>query len=381
MLLLAVFMVAPALAQDEPAEADTPSLLLFTQYPSQVVGIGESVTLDLNVRAGQHPELVDLAVQNLPENWTANFRGNGRIVESVYAEPEVAAPVELRIEPPADVAPGVYEFAVIARGDGVESELPIELTVQEKVPARLAFSADLPVLRGRPSTTFRYNLTLTNEGDEDLAVDLSAQAPPFFTVVFKSSGQEVTNIPVEANSEKRLNVEVDPLLSIIPAGAYPITVLAQGGEAETAIELVAEVVGEAALNLTTPDERLSGEAEIGAQTPVTLVVQNTGSAPAVSIEMSASSPSGWSVTFEPEMIEQIEPGAQAQVTARVQPSDKAIAGDYEITFRAQPEGGATESVEYRVTVRTSTVWGIAGVALIAIAVGVVGLAVSRFGRR
>jgi uncharacterized membrane protein len=174
---------------------------------------------------------------------------------------------------------------------------------------------------------------------------------------------------------------VDSLLSIIPAGAYPIQIHAQGGETEAAIELVAEVVGEASLNLTTVDERLSGEAEIGTQTPVTLLVQNTGSAPAVSVATSATSPSGWTVEFEPETIEQIEPGQQAQVTARMQPSDKAIAGDYEITFRAQPEGGASESAEYRVTVRTSTLWGVAGVALIAVAVGVVGLAVSRFGRR
>ncbi len=40
-----------------------------------------------------------------------------------------------------------------------------------------------------------------------------------------------------------------------------------------------------------------------------------------------------------------------------------------------------ETAEFRITVRTSTLWGVAGIALIALAVGVVGLAVVRFGRR
>jgi len=52
-----------------------------------------------------------------------------------------------------------------------------------------------------------------------------------------------------------------------------------------------------------------------------------------------------------------------------------------VTFRAQPEGGSHESAEYRVTVRTSTLWGLVGVGLIAVAVVVVGAAVTRFGRR
>jgi uncharacterized membrane protein len=52
-----------------------------------------------------------------------------------------------------------------------------------------------------------------------------------------------------------------------------------------------------------------------------------------------------------------------------------------VTFRARPEDVSAESVEFRVTVRTSTLWGVAGVALVAVAVVVVGLAVARFGRR
>jgi uncharacterized membrane protein len=52
-----------------------------------------------------------------------------------------------------------------------------------------------------------------------------------------------------------------------------------------------------------------------------------------------------------------------------------------VTVSARPEDGNSESADFRITVLTSTLWGVAGVALIAVAVVVVGLAVARFGRR
>jgi uncharacterized membrane protein len=383
LLLALVVTGASVVAQESPSTTPTKleELLLFTRYPSQVIGIGETVTLGLNLHTDTKPQIVDLELQNLPESWNASFRGDGRIVDSVFVQPEAEATVDLRVEPPADVEPGIYPFTIIAHGDSTESILPVAFTVETKAPASLGMSVDLPNVRGRPNTTFRYNITLNNDGDEDLTVDLQPVAPPFFNVVFKSGTQEVTNIPVKANSSERINVEASALLNTIPAGSYPITVNAMGGDLEDSIELTAEVVGQSDMTLTTTDGRLSGEAEVGADTAITLVLQNTGSAAARGIKMTASQPSGWAVEFSPAEIEQIEPGQQAEVTAKVRPADKALAGDYMVTFRAQPEGGSTESAEYRVTVRTSTLWGLAGVGLIAVAVGVVGFAVSRFGRR
>jgi uncharacterized membrane protein len=176
-------------------------------------------------------------------------------------------------------------------------------------------------------------------------------------------------------------VEVNSLVNLVPAGVYPVTIRAQGGEVETTTELAVEVVGQPTLSLTTPDERVSGEAEAGVETTYSLILQNTGSAAARSITMNSTPPNGWEVTFEPKEIEAIEPGQFAEVTASVRPSEKALAGDYVLNFRAQPEGSSSESLEYRVTVRTSTVWGLAGAGLIAVAVVAVSLAVARFGRR
>jgi len=135
------------------------------------------------------------------------------------------------------------------------------------------------------------------------------------------------------------------------------------------------------VTMTTPDGRLSGPIQAGDDSPVTLLLKNTGSAPATNIQLTSSQPTGWTVDFNPPSVDQLEPDSQQEVVATVHPTDNAIAGDYVLTFRAQPKDSTSKSVEYRATVRTSTLWGIGGVALIAVAIGVVGFAVSRFGRR
>ncbi|HEC24034.1 MAG TPA: hypothetical protein ENI95_14060 [Chloroflexi bacterium] len=379
--LLVIGSTTPVLAQEEPPAGDAPGLTIYTEYPAQIIGVGERASLDLSLQTETTAQVVYLEVEGLPEGWTATFRGGGEVIRAVYVRPGDNASVNLRIETAENAEPGNYRLTVVARGETATAELPVELTIQERVPASLSLDVDLPTLRGKPDTTFRYSVSLKNEGDEDLTVELFAEAPPAFDVTFRSAGQEVTSLPLKANETKRLSIEVDPILNLIPAGSYTITIRAQGGEAVVSTELVAEVVGQSSLTLTTPDERFSGQAEAGSETAFTLLVQNTGSAAARAIEMSASAPRGWTVEFDPKEIDELAPGDQVEVTATVKPASKALAGDYIVSFTARPEDGAAETVEYRVTVRTSTLWGVVGVALIAVAVGVVGLAVMRFGRR
>jgi uncharacterized membrane protein len=369
----------PVVAQTGP-DADDAELVLFTDYPSQVIGFDESPSIKLTLRTGTEPQIVDLEMEEIPEGWTATFRGGSVVIRSVYVEPEKEATVNLKLEPPANVTGGTHEFVVLARGDGTTARLPLELTVQERVPARLTLDTDLPTVRGKPSTTFRYSARLENEGDEEVTVNLLTEAPTGFLVTVKTGGNEVTSLPLEANSTKTLSIEADPFLEI-PAGSYPIAVRAEGGGTTAALSLVAEVTGEAELTVTAPDGRLSGEAYAGEETPLKVIVRNTGSAPARGIEMGSSEPAGWSVTFDPQQIGEIPAGQEVEVTANIQPADEALTGDYMVTVRARPEGGGNESAEFRITVLTSTLWGIVGVALIAVAVGVVALAVLRFGRR
>jgi uncharacterized membrane protein len=372
--------VPVAAQEDEPAESEPQPLVVYTDYPSQMIGFGEVVTLTLQLKAGKS-QIVDLEVEDLPEGWDASFRGGSKIVESVYVSSGSTARVDLRLEPPADVEAGEFELRVIAVGQGERSEIPLKFKVAEKLPPRLSLTVDgLPTKRGTPSTTFNFPVDLTNDGGEDLLVALSADAPRNMLVTFESGGQEITELELPSSESKKVTVKAEPLISL-PAGSYPIAVRASAGDLNSELELVAEVVGEGNLTITTQDGRLSAEAVAGEETPLKIFLVNGGTAPLRGIELTSSAPSGWTVTFDQEQIAEIPAGESVEVTATIKPAAKAIAGDYMVTINARPIDSRQESAEFRITVTTSTLWGVAGIGMIAVAVGVVGLAVARFGRR
>lgn len=374
-LLITLTGPVPACAQEGQG------LLLFCDYPARVAELGETVPFNLTLRlTASTPQTVYLDVKGLPEGWEATFRGGGNVVRAVYVEPEKDASVSLRVVVPENAPGDTYRWTVTARGEGISAEFPLELTVAAKLPARLSLSVDLPTLRGSATTTFRYDALLKNEGDEETTVNLQASPPQGFRVSFKYMGQDVTSLPVGANESKRISIEAQAYTQI-PAGRYPIEVAAVGGESQATVSLIAEVTGQPDLTIRTPDERLSTQVYTGRETPIQLLVQNYGTATALDVELSASPPSGWSVRFEPDRIPEIPAGQQVEITMHVKPADKAVAGDYMLTVRARPRDGGYESADFRITVLTSTLWGVVGILLIAVAVAVVAWAVMRFGRR
>ncbi len=381
-MLLALTPLA-ALAQETTPQSTTPDapqpLTIFTTFPSQVIGLDETVSLPLKVRAAT-PQTVNLTVEELPADWQASFRGGSRTVSAVFADGINDASVDLRVEPAAETAAGVYSFTVVATGAGESSRLPVELTVQEKAPPKITLETDLPTLRGKPSTSFRYNVTLKNEGADDLNVNLTSTAPPAFVVNFSLNSQDVTSVPLAAGESKRLSVEAKAL-NEVPAGDYPITVNAESSDAAASLDLTAEVIGQPELALTTPDGRLSGEANAGKATTFKLAVSNPGTAPARNVTINATAPSGWNVTVDPKELPELAPGQSVDVTASVQPGDKSLNGDYVVSYSARSDDTSAKNVDMRITVTTSTLWGVAGIGLIALAVGAVAVAVGRFGRR
>lgn len=375
---LAVLSGGPLLAYAQTTQPPVTGLTLFTRYPTQEAAIGDSIAFPLVLRTDT-AQTVALSVRDLPKGWTATLRGDGKVIQSAYVNPGEDTKVDLRLDAPKDLTAGAYKMTVVADG-AAQVTLPLAVVVQEKLPPSLDFGVDLPTIRGAPGSTFRFNTTLRNQGDSDVTVNLLSQAPAGFDVSFSAEGQDVTSLPVEANASKSITVAVQTPQDA-QAGSFPIYISAEGGDLSAKTTLTAEVVGQSQVALTTPDGRLSGDATLGKTTAFTLVVRNTGSAPAKEIALSASPPSGWKVEFSPASIPELPAGQDVQVTASVHPADQAIAGDYVVSFSAKPTDGHTANADFRVTVLTSTLWGIVGIVLIAVAVGVVGIAVARFGRR
>ena len=357
-------------------------LALYTPFPSQSVRVGETINLPITLKGfGLPPQTVQVRVVELAQGWKASLLGGGRVISAVYVLPEGEQNFSLRLEPPPGVRPGTYRFRLVAEGSGTRAELPIALTLGQVLPKRLSLETELPVLKGTPTASFRYRVTLRNESDQDLLANLEADAPENFRVSFSTAfgGQEINSLPLKAGESKDLDVQITPPRQV-EAKVYAVTLRALAGEARAELAVNLDITGQVELSLTTPEGRLSGRAYAGRENPVKLVVKNTGSAPAENLEFSSSEPSGWEVKFEPDKLERLASGAESEVTAKIKPSPRAVAGDYILTLRASA-GSAQASADYRVTVQTSTLWGLVGVVLIAVAVGAVGFAVSRFGRR
>ena len=165
-----------------------------------------------------------------------------------------------------------------------------------------------------------------------------------------------------------------------PAGTYPIQVVVTVGTEQLEQALEVEITGSYSLELSTPTQVLSARGPSGSVTEQTFTVRNTGTAPVSGVEITASPPDDWQVEFAPTTIESIAPDQTINVTARITPSGNAIAGDYELTVRANGEE-ADADTEVRFTVETSILGAVIGGLLIAGAIGGLFWVFRRYGRR
>jgi len=376
----ALLLASPCLAADA---SDLKGLWLVTDYPALTARAGESTSVKLQLQnAGVAPETVFISVSDVPPGWKAVLLGGGSPVAAAMPATNETVTLQLRLDIPDDAPAGSHKLIVHAAGADITADLPLDVTVGEVQPAKLTIKTSLPSLRGTSRSSFEYAFTIKNEGDKDQLVRLAAEAPQGFETSFTEEygSQEISSIPIEAGQSKDLKLKVQPP-SQAPAADYPVTVEASSAGVAANTAMTVEITGQPKLSLTGADEgRISVQAEAGKPTQVGLSVSNDGSAPAQDVDISAAPPSDWTVTFDEKKIDQLGPGEKKTVFATLTPSSKALAGDYMLTFTAS-DNADSASTDYRVTVATSTLWGIVGIGIIAIALLIAVGAVTRFGRR
>jgi uncharacterized membrane protein len=357
-------------------------LWLTTPFPGVTVRVGDAIKFDLTVEnKNRPPARIDLSVSGLPEGWTSEIEGSGKPVSAVLIGADQSQSLVLQVTPPSGAKIGAYPFTLTGKTDGQTLSLPINLVLAEPKEAKATLEPKLPALRGSVRSSFDFQVTLKNDSAEDQVYNLLAAAPEGFEAVFSESygSQELTSIPVKAGETKDLKVAVK-LPQNAAAGQYQVVARAQSPKAAAETPLFLDVTGQPTLALAGPEGRLSGDATAGKEREFAFTLRNTGSAPARDVKLDATAPDGWKVVFEPKEIPAVEAGQEITVNTRMTPSEKAIAGDYVVSIRANG-GGASANAEFRVTVLTSTLWGIAGLGVIGAAVIVLAVAVTRYGRR
>jgi uncharacterized membrane protein len=374
-------LVAPAAAQENKAP-DVKGIFLLTDYPAVSVRPGNTATINLKLQNyALPPERLSLSVSGVPAGWTANLMGGGQPVAAAMPPTNASVSMELRLDVPKDAATGTQTLTVEAKGPTSTVTLPINVTLAKDLPAKLTLTPQLPELRGSSRSSFEYQLTVKNDSGKRLLVSLAAQAPQNFDTTFTEQygSQELTAIPVEAGQSKDVKLKVTPPTTI-SAGKYPVTARIAAEDATATAQVALEITGQPKLDITGREGVVSARATAGTETSIPIIITNTGTAPAENVELSGSGPSGWKVTFEPKTIDRIAPKANREVQALVTPTEKAIAGDYVTSLSASARGESANQ-NFRITVTTSTLWGIAGVGIIGLALLVLVGAVARFGRR
>jgi uncharacterized membrane protein len=381
--VLAAFaaLIAPVVKADD-APKDVKGLYLMSDYPAVTLRPGETSTINLKLQNyALPPERLSLSVSGVPSGWTATLMGGGQPVAAAMPATNSSVSLELRLDVPKNATVGTQTLTVAATGGSTNAQLPVAVTLAKDLPAKLTLTPQLPELRGNSKSPFEYQLAIKNDSGKKLMVSLSAQAPQNFDTSFTEGygTQELNAVPIDAGQSKNVKLKVTPP-NTAAAGSYKVEARIGAEDASATADLTMDINGQPRLDISGREGLVSTRASAGKETTVPVVITNTGTAPADEVELSGSAPSGWKVTFDPKTVDRIAPNANKEVQALITPTEKAIAGDYVTTIRASTRGESA-STTFRVTVTTSTMWGIAGVGIIGIALLVMVGAVARFGRR
>jgi uncharacterized membrane protein len=377
--LLIVLGLAPVAMAQAPLELTAP-------FPAVVADPGATANFEVTV-VTDVAQRVDLAVAQQPEGWDTTLRGGGSTITALQtaANPElggrIAARFTAEVLVPDDAAAGANQVVLEARGlGGVTARLELDITIEQQEAGAVTLESDFPTQGGSSDDTFTFDLELRNRSNQQVELSFEAEAPAGWRAqVRPAGGESATTAVLDAGEISSATVTITPAADAA-AGTYNIPVRAIGGPEPAEAEVSIEITGSYAMSLTTVDNRLSARVTAGGPTSLTLVVFNEGTAPLENVEVTASAPRDWDVTFDMEAIPLIEPEGSAQVEATINAAGNAIAGDYVVTLTARtPE--VNDRIEVRTTVETSLVGGLLGLAVLGVVAIGLFFVFQRYGRR
>lgn len=360
---------------------------MTTDYPGITVKAGESVSfgLDFASLSGDSYD-ASLSIESIPEGWEGYFKSSSSKISMVHvdAESEFAdsALATFSLTLPDEVEEGTYNVTLKAdAGSGTSDTLQLEINVTETENGQSSLTSEYPEQQGASGTSFSFDVTLVNNRGTEQTYSLAAEAESGWQVSFTPSGEstQVASITVEPGSSQGLTVDVTPP-ETIKEGEYTIPCTAISANETLSAELKVTITGSYEVQLSTPTGNLSLDAYANQEKAVTLSVINNGNVDLSNLNLTSSAPTDWEVRFDESTIELLEAGGTKEVTAYVKPSSDAITGDY-VTSITVSNDETTSTAEFRISVKTQTLWGIVAVAIIIALLAGLGFLFKKYGRR
>ena len=367
-----------------PAAYADGGLTVSTNFPGMTVTAGKTVTFSITLdNTSTVPMNCAISISDLPSGWDAVFTSGGNQVSRVFVRPDSSVNVTLGIDIPSDTPEGNYNVNVNAEAEGIAYDtLQLTLEVGSTDISQGQFNSQFPELQGGAGTSFAFNVDLTNSGGEDMYYSLSAAAEEGWLVTFRPANTttDIASLTVASGETQGMTITVKPPTDI-RAGEYTIPLLATSSTGSLSLDLRVIITGNYEMTLVTSDGRLNADVQVGRETPVTLVIANTGSADLTDVTLASTLPTnGWAIRFDQPTIESLPAGATQEVIAFIQPDARAVTGDYAASITATTPQ-VSSGIDLRIAVQTSTVWGIVAVVIIVLLAGGLYLVFRKFGRR
>jgi len=370
MLIFCFFIPSFLFAQEEKKDPRPErGIAVYTEYSRVTVPKGEAVKMDLTLEnKGRTDETIDVKISTVPKGWKAMLKGGSYLVSGMFVSNGKSRGLALSLEPDKGIGPGTYDFQLDAQTqDGkFTSTHKLTVTVQERTPGMddIQITTSYPVLRGQTDARFEFSIEVLNKIESDRTFNLTAIGPEKWEINFKPSYEtkQISSIRIRGGQSQTIAVEVSPPREA-QAGEHPLLVRVSSGEKKAEARLTVVLTGIYKIDAGTPTGILSLEAIAGKPANFSLFVKNTGSAINRNITFSSFKPENWDMTFKPEKIEALEPGALKQIEVTVKPAAQALVGDYSVGCLVNGEK-SDKTVEMRVTVKASTAWGWIGIGII-----------------
>ena len=267
------------------------------------------------------------------------------------------------------------------------------VTAQEE---KIELNSKYPIRPGPVDISFTFDVELLySGGEEQRTFELSAEGPDGWLVSILQSAYEATEIsairldPTKPYPETIAVSASAPYWLFPEPGDYTITLKAAAGEIEDSIDLTARVTARYDFLVGTETGRLDIKSTAGKESHLTVIITNLGTAPLNQITFRSVKPrvvagEAWSVNFDPDKIENLNPWDEREVEVVIKPPPKTIAGDYMTTleFNSDPRTSIEPpKLEIRVQVmgETSTIW--IGIGIVVAVIAALYFVFRRFGRR
>jgi uncharacterized membrane protein len=255
------------------------------------------------------------------------------------------------------------------------------------LPPAIKLTCDVPSYSDNSGVTFNYMVTLTYSGNDTITTNLATINPPGWKPTITFSGKEINSIPIGPMNygtpdSKTLSISLAPNQGTSPdPGEYKMVLKATSGQLNQTIDLTAVVKAKYQFSITTDTGNLATRATAGKDNHFLINLKNTGSVPLENLNLSVSKPESWKITFSPDKVTSLGAGQSLQEDVVITPpSGKTVAGDYIITISSS-NSQVSSNMEVRVTVETSSIWGIVSIAIIILVIAGLAVLFLKLGRR